>query len=292
MTEIVAGCPLCGSSASSPFDQRTFRGHLVTNVICRVCGLVYQSPRMTEAESQAFYEAEYRLLYQGQEGPNPKDLQVQAARAQVALEFVCQQVKSSNRILDIGCSTGILLQKFQAHYQCRAFGVEPGNLYRQYAQSLGLEVFASLDELQHSELSHFNLVSMMHVLEHLPNPVEYLQDLRQKFLEPGGWLLLEVPNLYAHDCFEVAHLVSFSAHTLSQVVRKAGFSVIQLRQHGLPRSRLVPLYLTLLAQPDGNIPYSLQPDRIVRLQRQIGFFRRRLAERLSPRRAWIPMNEI
>ena len=43
---------------------------------------------MTETESQAFYEAEYRLLYQGQEGPNPKDLAVQAARAQVTLEFI------------------------------------------------------------------------------------------------------------------------------------------------------------------------------------------------------------
>ena len=84
MTEIVAHCPLCGASSSAPFDQREFRGQLVTNVICRRCGLVYQSPRMTEAESQAFYEAEYRLLYQGQEGPNPKDLAVQTDRAQVA----------------------------------------------------------------------------------------------------------------------------------------------------------------------------------------------------------------
>ena len=104
-----------------------------------------------------------------------------------------------------------------------------------------------------------------------------------KFLEPDGWLLLEVPNLYAHDCFEVAHLISFSAHTLTQVVQKAGFRVIQLRAHGLPRSRLIPLYLTLLAQPDSSTQYSLKPDHLVRLKRQFGFFRRRLAERLSPR---------
>ncbi len=292
MTEIVQLCPLCGSSARSPFDQREFRGHPVTNVICRRCGLVYQSPRMTEAELQEFYAAEYRLLYQGQEDPAPKDLKVQVARAKVALEFTRQQVKSATRILDIGCSTGVLLKQFQAHYQCRACGIEPGNIYRQYAQSSGLEVYASLEELSQPGISHFSLVSMMHVLEHLPNPVEYLQDLRTKFLTPGGWLLLEVPNLYAHDSFEVAHLVSFSAHTLTQVVKKAGFRLVQLRQHGLPRSRLIPLYITLLAQPDGSTPSETEPDRMVRLQRQIGFFRRRLAERISPRRAWIPLNEI
>lgn len=292
MTEMVPNCPLCGSTASLRFDQREFRRFLVSNVICQACGLVYQSPRMTEIESRAFYEAEYRQLYQGQEGPNPKDLKVQTARAQVALGFIQQQVKSSNRLLDIGCSTGILLQQFQVYFHCHACGVEPGNLYRQYAQSLGLEVYSSLEELQNLGLSHFDLVSMMHVLEHLPDPVGYLQDLRNKFIEPNGWLLLEVPNLYAHDCFEVAHLVSFNAHTLTQVVKKAGFRVIQLRAHGLPRSKLIPLYLTLLAQPNGTTPYALSPDHTVRLHRRLGFFQRRLAERFFPQHAWIPLNTI
>jgi SAM-dependent methyltransferase len=287
MTEVVQNCPLCGSTASSPFDQREFRGYPVSNKICHGCGLVYQSPRMTETESQSFYEAEYRLLYQGQEGPNPKDLAVQAARSKIALDFVQKQVKSSSRILDIGCSTGILLQQFKTHYQAQAFGVEPGKVYRQYAQSLGLEVYSSLEELQLTGVSSFNLASMMHVLEHLPNPLTYLQNLRDKLLEPDGWLLLEVPNLYAHDCFEVAHLISFSAHTLSQLVQKAGFRVVQLCAHGLPRSQLIPLYLTLLAHPDSNAPYSIRPDHLVRTQRRIGFMYRRLVERLFPERAWI-----
>src|SRR5512137_2401285 len=141
MTEDVKSCPLCGSTAYAPFDQRRFRDHPVTNVICQGCSLVYQSPRIAADESEAFYETEYRLLYQGQEGPNPKDLAVQTARAQITLDFVHKQVTSAAHILDIGCSTGILLQQFQTHYHARAFGVEPGKVYRQYAQSLGLEVF-------------------------------------------------------------------------------------------------------------------------------------------------------
>jgi 2-polyprenyl-3-methyl-5-hydroxy-6-metoxy-1,4-benzoquinol methylase len=287
MTEIVQNCPLCDSMDSSLFDQRKFRGHPVSNRICRGCGLVYQSPRMTEAESQAFYETEYRLLYQGQEGPNSKDLAVQAARAEIALDFVHKQVSSAARILDIGCSTGIFLQQFQTHYRAQAFGVEPGKVYRQYAQSLGLEVYSSLDEVQHALGSRFNLVSMMHVLEHLPNPLEYLRNLREKYLEPDGWLLLEMPNLYAHDCFEIAHLISFSAHTLTQVVQKAGYRVVQFRAHGQPRSQLIPLYLTLLAQPDSNASFSFKPDHLVRTQRQVGFIRRWFVERLFPERAWI-----
>src|SRR5512136_2975570 len=108
MTEIVAHCPLCGGSSSASFDQREFKSHPVTNVICRSCGLVYQSPRMTDGENQAFYEAEYRLLYQGQEGPNPKDLAVQSARARLTLEFIDQPIRSAAQVLDIGSSAGIL----------------------------------------------------------------------------------------------------------------------------------------------------------------------------------------
>jgi 2-polyprenyl-3-methyl-5-hydroxy-6-metoxy-1,4-benzoquinol methylase len=289
MTELVTDCPLCGGSASAPFDQRVFKSYPVSNVICRTCGLVFQSPRMTDADSQAFYEAEYRLLYQGQEGPNPKDLAVQTARARLALEFIGQSVSSATRVLDIGCSTGMLLQVFQSLRQAQVYGVEPGNTYRQYAQSIGLQVYASLDELQSAGLPHFNLVTMMHVLEHLSDPVAYLQNLRTKFLDPDGWLLLEVPNLYAHDCFEVAHLLSFSAHTMSQVVQKAGYRIIQLQAHGQPRSQLIPLYLTLLAQPDNSQQYLLKPDHFVLLKRKLGFLRRRLAERLFPERAWIPI---
>lgn len=289
MTEVVDRCPVCGSRSSAPFDQREFKTHPVTNIICRGCGLVYQSPRMTVAESQAFYEAEYRLMYQGQEGPSPKDLSVQSDRAQVTLEFINPYLNPGTRILDIGCSTGILLQQFQLSKQAQVYGIEPGSSYRQYARSSGLEVYSSLTDLHDAGLARFNLVSMIHVLEHMPDPVEYLKNLRTEFLEPDGYLLLEVPNLYGHDCFEVAHLISFSAHTLTQVIQKAGYRVLRLRTHGLPRSQLIPLYLTLVAQPDSRAIYTLKPDHLVRLKRQYGFLRRRFAERLFPQRAWVPI---
>jgi len=96
-----------------------------------------------------------------------------------------------------------------------------------------------------------------------------------------------VPNLYAHDCFEVAHQVSFSSHTITQVVKKAGYRVVQLRAHGRPRSQLIPLYLTLLAQPDEKVPYVLEPDRLVHTKRQVGLLYRRVVTRLFPNQAWI-----
>lgn len=288
---IVRNCPLCGSDQNKPFDEREFRGKAVFNRICSSCGLVYQSPRMTEDELTTFYEGEYRQLYQGDQGPNPKDLAVQQRRADSLLGFSRGKLKRCTRHLDIGCSAGLLLGRFQESYQCQSVGTEPGNAYRRYAQEKGLDVFASLDQLEIAGEAQFDLVSMAHVLEHIANPVDYLTALRKKWLVTDGHLLVEVPNLYAHDSFEVAHLVSFSAHTLSQTLQKAGFEIIALEGHGRPRSEILPLYLTLLARSQTNAgPYHLQAERGVKLKRRMGMFRRGLLTRLYPQRAWLPVN--
>jgi len=290
MPETVPSCPLCEGESSTLFDQRTFRGLPVTNCLCNTCGLVYQSPRMTESELSVFYKVEYRRLYQGAAGPDAKDLSVQAGRADALLAFCQDRLPGVKDHLDIGCSAGLLLQRFSQAYGCKPVGLEPGEAYREYARQQGLIVYATLDDLRTEHAGQFDLISIAHVLEHLPDPVGYLTDLRQNLLVPEGQLLLEVPNLYAHDSFEVAHLVSYSTHTLAQVLGKAGYEITVIEAHGRPRSRLLPLYLTALARPVANpAPGSIVADSGVRLKRWRGMFRRRLLERLLPRQSWLPI---
>jgi 2-polyprenyl-3-methyl-5-hydroxy-6-metoxy-1,4-benzoquinol methylase len=295
MPEIVSVCPLCGADRSRPFDRRHVQGAWVTNVICARCGLVFQSPRLTPAEADAFYAHEYRRLYQGAEGPNPKDLRAQAGRASSLLLLGREWLPTGavNRYLDIGCSAGVLLERFQQGFGAQVVGVEPGDAYRAYAQSRGLTVYSSLEALAAAQTAPFDLISLAHVLEHLPDPVAYLRDLRRDWLAPTGHLLLEVPNLYAHDSFEVAHLFAFSPHTLAETLRQAGFAVTQQHLHGLPRSEMLPLYLTALAaplapRPDAAAPAPVRPERGVALKRRLGLLRRTLLTRWFPQRAWLP----
>ncbi len=283
-------CPLCGASRSSLFDQRRFRDQPVTNRICENCGMVFQSPRMTDAELADFYQAEYRQLYQGSTGPNDKDLAIQRERAGVLVEFARPVIKPGVRHLDIGCSAGLLLQGFAEAFKAIPTGIEPGEAYRNYAQSSNLVVFPSRDALLADQPERFGLISMAHVLEHIAEPVAYLRELRERLLTPDGWLLLEVPNLYAHDSFEVAHLLAFSPHTLGQVVQQAGYQVKYTRQTGLPRTGLFPLYLQLLAQPDpGASQAEVQPETQVRLKRRLGLGQRKVITRLFPGLAWQPI---
>jgi SAM-dependent methyltransferase len=324
MIETVFECPLCGSSSSQLFDHIRFRERVVSYRLCSGCGLVYQSPRMTAVEAESFYQQEYRQLYQGSGGPGAKDLAAQRGRAESLLAFTTKKLNQVERLLDIGCSAGLLLQRFQQAYSCRVVGVEPGQAYLDYARAQGLEVYDSLETLRmcsdggcressidssvgvdlairqpngNGGQTRFDLISMAHVLEHLPDPVSYLVALRRDWLQPGGHLLIEVPNLYAHDCFEVAHTIAFSTHTLLETVRRAGYEPLEVQQHGLPRSQLIPLYITLLVAPaiarsepaySEVKPWTPTPETRVRIKRQMGLLRRRLLTTLFPQRAWRP----
>lgn len=291
MPETLSTCPLCKDSRSQIFDQREFRGYQVINRLCSNCGLVYQSPRMTSPELDLFYQSEYRQLYQGSESPSNKDLMVQEARAANEVSFLQDsRVEKIERCLDIGCSSGLFLEKIRDVYRCQVIGVEPGATYRSYAHQRGLEVYESLDTVKVAGHSEFDLVSMIHVLEHIPSPVSYLKELRKNFLSPGGKILVEVPNLYAHDCFEVAHLTSFSHHSLVQVMKMAGFIPISFLHHGQPRSKLIPLYISVLVEPDNKMHDQsfVEGERWIRWKRRTGLAQRKVVERLFPRQAWLP----
>ena len=286
MPETVNNCPLCDHETSHNFDTRKFREHTIHNQVCAHCGFVFQSPRMDTDELDAFYASEYRQVYQGEEGPSPKDLLNQEERASALLSFAKDEIPNITRHLDIGSSAGCMLETFREHYHNKTVGVEPGDAYRRYAQSKGLTIYPDIADLEYTNEFKFDMISMAHVLEHLPDPIKYLISLREQYLLPHGWLLVEVPNLYCHDSFEIAHLTSYSMHTLRQTLLRSGFEIIKQESHGRPRSELLDLYLTVLVKP-GVQSDRIRPEKLVARKRELGMLRRRIMQKLFPKQAWI-----
>jgi hypothetical protein len=67
---------------------------------------------MTDDELDTFYKSEYRRVYQDSEGPVTKDLTVQEARAVSLINLMIDNgVKKIHRYLDIGSSSGLLMEK-------------------------------------------------------------------------------------------------------------------------------------------------------------------------------------
>lgn len=283
-------CPLCEGHHHRFFEHVVQAQVTVPYLICDRCGFVFQERAWTQTELDEFYAHQYRTLMQGNEKPQDRNRAIENARAELNLNRLKKLGVNIHRHLDIGASTGAFLCCTQRGLGCEGVGIEPGEGHREFATQRGLRVLPSLDELASNETERFELISLIHVLEHLPEPVNTLKMLREKWLAPDGWLLVEVPNLYAHQCLEIAHLTAFSAHTLTEMVRIAGYDVISIASHGLPRSKILALNLTLIAKPQQSPHHASQirPERMVRLKRRIGMTYRALVNRW----AWLPYPEL
>jgi len=285
-------CLLCGSNDQKIFAWVESKGFPLVYYQCQRCGLIFQSPEESRAADPDFYTHTYRELYQASEEPTEKDLMVQGQRADQLVNFLRSKTKfQPARVLDIGASAGMLLRAFQQAFNCDVVGVEPGEAYRKYAESRGLKMFPSLEDLIATQPEKFELVSLIHVLEHLSDPLETLQTIQRELMAKNGLLLVEVPNFNVHNSYELAHITCLTPHTLQEMVRQAGFQVISLTRSGIPRSKLLNLYLTLIGKPfpKGSPSPSIRPDRFVHLKRKIGFFYRRVAQKLFPHKAWLPL---
>lgn len=246
----VRACPLCGSPTEDHEHFESWREELELQYrICRRCGLVFQSPRPSRSSLDTYY----RELYHRHRAPGAEDVArnrwVQRRRAEHLIRVLIENGITAQRALDIGSSRGSLLGAMRDAWGSEVYGVEPGEEHRAWANDHGIRTAASLDELDSELRGRFDLVSLSHVLEHMPDPVHALADIRRKWLSSDGHIVVEVPNLFWHPAFELAHTTSFSLSTLLKAMARAGFELSASRIHGKPYSRLLPLFVLAIGQP-------------------------------------------
>ncbi len=286
--DTIRRCPLCGSSQSRHFEHLKHPVMPMEYRICSDCSYVFQAHAWEEEKLQAYYSEQYRVQMEQSDRPTDRVRAIENARARLLTEKLAASGVVPNRHLDIGCSTGAFLLECSNKFGCQPTGVEPGNSYRQFAQERGLEVVPSIDAIAVDTPDRFDLVSLIHVVEHLADPVTTLVRVRETLLAQNGWLLVEVPNLYAHDSLEPAHVSAFSPHTLEQLLLKTGYRVMRTWMHGQPRSEILQLYITMLAKPVKPASTQVQAEQLVQFRRKICLFQRRVLQRLMPSRAWLP----
>lgn len=268
-------CLLCGSDSRQhiPFEILIENELEFEYQICRSCGLVFRKDLPSNEQLEAFYLGSYRETVQGQEGPSIKDRWVQEARARSVVSFLKSHLSHVNKHLDIGSSSGDLVLQISREFGCVSIGIEPGDAYREFSSSRGVQVSASLDDLDSAAVGTFDLITMSHVLEHLPAPRTYLVEIRERWLTEDGSLLIEVPNLFGHPALELSHLTAYVPKTIQQLLESAGYETVVLKTHGHPYSRLLKMFITVIAVPvlDSRTRESRRPHiRWMKIQRKMG----------------------
>lgn len=132
----------------------------------------------------------------------------------------------SGRFLDIGCGNGVTLKAFNEQLpRWSLFGQEIDN--RSEAALKRLPEFKQLFTCQPETVpGRYELISLVHALEHFVQPSCLLKELLSK-LEQNGLLFVQVCNLEENpfDLLIADHLLHFTPSSLSRLAQKAGYRV-------------------------------------------------------------------
>lgn len=109
-------------------------------------------------------------------------------------ESLFQNGGSKKSILDIGAGTGefLLYCKDQDHI---VTGTEPSEAARKVAKEKGIDLHESINEVADQK---YDVITMWHVLEHVPNLFDCLNQLKS-MLKEDGKLIIAVPNFKSYD---------------------------------------------------------------------------------------------
>ena len=239
MREII--CPICGkgdkaliyeSTLPPGFDERRppspYSAHYRINS-CNGCRLIHSSPVMDERGVAALYEQSSETNVQPGEEDNVRRTMASYYR------LAAPHLSGRHRMLDVGCDMGFLLEAAAADGFAEVHGIEPNPVARQVAQGIAkAHVGSRFFEDTDYPAAHFDLIAMIHVLDHLFDPRVVLRRALTN-LCPGGLLLAVVHNVDSalaklmgerFAIFNLFHHYFFDRRTLAELFRANGFDVI------------------------------------------------------------------
>jgi SAM-dependent methyltransferase len=201
----VRACPICGSDTLTPYLHCT--DHALTKQVfllnrCENCQLLITSPRPSDLELPRYYDFPEYVSHSGKSSSALISIFYRLARS-LAINWkrsVIEKEVKSGRVLDVGCGTGEFLLAMQQH-GWKTYGVEPSPHARMKAETLTNQtIYSSLADLPPGK---YDIITLWHVLEHLPDLINTIKELRQSLAE-NGVIYFAAPNHQAYDAQKYA----------------------------------------------------------------------------------------
>ena len=228
-------CPICGSKTH--IKEIGSKAGFVWQ-LCNRCDLRYvdvgDDPGLTD-----YYEG-----YYGEHSPVvPPSVRDRLLR----LVSTFEPYRSTGRLLDVGFGAGWLMRA-AAELGWSCWGTELATESMEAARSEGWQAFEGDLLTAGFPSRHFDVITLVEVLEHLVDPLTYIKEAA-RLLRPRGLLYGTTPNggsanarvlglnwsIYAAP----EHLQLFTQSALKDALANGGLEVVQIRAEGLNPSELL-----------------------------------------------------
>jgi len=153
------------------------------------------------------------------------------------LKLIGKYSQEEKTLLDFGCGTGDFLQTAKKN-NWTVYGIEPNEQARYIANKKTKNAVFNTEQLLKFKKNSFDVITLWHVLEHLPNLQEDLNTFKS-LLKPNGTLIVAVPNYKSYDAkhyknfwaaFDVPrHLWHFNKTSISKLVQTLSMQVVKIK---------------------------------------------------------------
>ena len=232
-------CRICSADESSQSirSPHVFGGKEEHNFWqCEKCNAIYLYPILSQEEEKYFYLKEFEGFMSTRVGDqrdwSNADRHKSTNQDQVLrrMPFLEDYLKPKIDLLEIGCSSGFMLDAFREK-NINCYGVEPSGEFNEYLNKQGYEVFSDLSEIENKK---FDVITHFFVFEHIADPYTFLK-ANMDLLNEDGVIIAEIPcandpltSKYNIEAFEkfywsIAHHYYYTPESLTYILEQLDF---------------------------------------------------------------------
>ena len=240
-------CNLCGADTYDVLFEAGV-AQIARVVKCRSCDLIYANPRGQLVDAEDYEQAEPENLLMGVDADrsHPFRWRYDKESGQVgdfdnSWDMLRKLHPNKGHVIEVGSSMGFLLRKF-VDDGWTATGVDPWRELPPLTQALhGFDTIPQTLEQAALPAESADVVILLHVIEHVPDPLETMREI-WRVLKPGGHMVLETPR-YDTFMFKMmgkrerslrmdGHVYFYTDDTLTRSAEASGFEMVDLSHVG------------------------------------------------------------